>query len=91
MSDYTYIGLVAAFCTTVAFFPQVWQVFKTGNVDGISIPMYSIFTVGVAFWLLYGVVLKDPPMIIANVITLVLAGTVLLLVVKKRVWDKRPR
>lgn len=84
MEPVTLIGLMAACCTTVAFIPQVIQILRTGNVDGISLMMYSVFTVGVTCWLIYGLALEDLPMILANTITLILAGMVLVLTILKR-------
>ena len=84
MEPVTLIGLMAACCTTVAFIPQVIQILRTGNVDGISLMMYSVFTCGVTCWLIYGLALEDLPMILANTITLILAGMVLILTVLKR-------
>ena len=80
----TLIGLTAAFCTTAAFIPQVIQILRTGNVEGISLLMYSIFTCGVAMWLTYGIILEDLPMLLANLITLILALAVLILTIRKR-------
>ena len=71
------IGSVAAVLTTVSFVPQVWHSLKTRDVSGISLGMYSVFTVGVALWLLYGILLLAWPLIIANSITLALAATIL--------------
>jgi MtN3 and saliva related transmembrane protein len=73
------IGSVAAVLTTASFVPQAWHSFKTRDVSGISLSMYSVFTVGVALWLLYGVLLQSWPLIIANSITLALAATILVL------------
>ncbi|WP_432474222.1 SemiSWEET transporter [Amphritea sp. HPY] len=84
MEPVTLIGLLAACCTTVAFIPQVIQILRTGNVDGISLMMYSVFTIGVTCWLIYGLALDDLPMILANTITLILAGMVLALTILKR-------
>ena len=84
MDATTLIGLTAAFCTTAAFIPQVIQILRTGNVEGISLLMYSIFTCGVAMWLTYGIILKDLPMLLANLITLILALAVLILTIRKR-------
>lgn len=84
MEPVTLIGLLAACCTTVAFIPQVIQILRTGNVDGISLMMYSVFTCGVTCWLIYGLALEDLPMILANTITLILAGMVLILTILKR-------
>ena len=71
------IGSVAAMLTTASFIPQAWHSFKTRDVSGISLGMYSVFTVGVALWLLYGVLLQSWPLMIANTITLLLASAIL--------------
>ncbi len=84
MEPITVVGMIAAFCTTSAFIPQVVQILRTGNVDGISLQMYSIFTMGVALWLGYGIFLQKSPIIISNVITLALALSVLGLTITKR-------
>lgn len=71
------LGYAAASLTTVSFIPQAWLSFRTGDVSGISVGMYSCFTVGVALWLAYGLVLSAWPIVIANAITLVLALAIL--------------
>ena len=71
------IGSIAAVLTTASFVPQAWHSFKTRDVSGISLGMYSVFTLGVALWLLYGVLLQSWPLIIANCITLALAAAIL--------------
>ncbi len=73
------IGSLAATLTTVSFIPQVWQVWRTRHTKDISLAMYASFTLGVALWLGYGILLQAWPIIIANSITLLLAGTVLAL------------
>jgi MtN3 and saliva related transmembrane protein len=71
------IGALAACLTTVSFVPQAWLSFRTRDVSGVSLLMYSVFTVGVALWLAYGWLLNSWPMMIANTITLVLALMIL--------------
>src|SRR5689334_17041708 len=71
------IGTVAAVLTTGSFIPQAWLTFRTRDVSGISLGMYSAFTLGVALWLVYGVALGSWPMTVANVITLGLAVGIL--------------
>lgn len=73
------IGYAAATLTTLAFIPQTLHSWRSRDLSGVSLGMYSLFTMGVAFWLLYGVVLESWPIIIANAITLALAGSVLFL------------
>jgi MtN3 and saliva related transmembrane protein len=71
------IGSLAAMLTTASFLPQVWQVWKTRQTKDVSLGMYAIFTLGIALWLVYGLLLGTWPIIIANGITLLLAGTIL--------------
>jgi len=70
-------GYSAAFLTTIAFVPQASHSWKTRDLSGISLPMYSLFTVGVACWLVYGIAINSMPVILANGVTLVLAAIVL--------------
>ena len=71
-----WIGYLAASLTTLSFVPQALHTFRTRDVRGISLGMYSVFTSGVALWLAYGVVLQAWPIVIANAITLVLASAI---------------
>lgn len=71
------VGSLAAVLTTVSFLPQAWHSFKTKDVSGVSLGMYSVFTVGVALWLVYGLLLRAWPIVVANVITLGLALAIL--------------
>jgi len=71
------IGMVAGTLSTVAFVPQVWRIWKTRSARDLSLPMYLIFTAGVALWLAYGLMLGAAPIIVCNGLTLLLAGTVL--------------
>lgn len=77
MNPHDVVGTLAATLTTVAFVPQVWQVWRTRHTADISLAMYGLFSAGVALWLLYGILLGAWPIIIANSITLLLAGSVL--------------
>jgi MtN3 and saliva related transmembrane protein len=82
MSSLEWIGGIAATLTTCSFIPQVLRVWRTKHTKDISLLMYSLFTLGVALWLVYGVLLDAWPIIIANSITLLLAGTVLVLKIR---------
>lgn len=74
-----FVGTFAATCTTLAFIPQAVQSYRTRDLSGISLPMYSIFTAGVAMWLVYGLLKQDWPIIIANSITVALSAMILVL------------
>ena len=78
----TVVGYIAAILTTISFLPQAIKTIKEKNTEGISLVMYSLFTIGVFMWLVYGLFLKDTPIIVANGLTLVLAVTILTLKIK---------
>ena len=77
MPDSDLIGYCAAFLTTCSFAPQAWLTFRTRDVRGISLGMYSVFAVGVALWLAYGLMLHAWPIVAANAVTLALALAIL--------------
>jgi len=76
------IGLVAATCTTAAFVPQVYKVFRTKSTKDISLTMYLILLVGSLLWLYYGLVIDSLAIILANSVTGVLILAVLFLKLK---------
>ncbi|MBX3043447.1 MAG: SemiSWEET transporter [Candidatus Kapabacteria bacterium] len=76
VSIYGYLG---ATCTTVSFIPQIIKILKEKEAKDISIGMYLIFTFGVMMWLVYGILLNEYPIIIANTLTLSFAVTILIL------------
>lgn len=73
------IGTLAAVLTTASFVPQAWLTWRTRNVAGISLGMYSAFTLGVALWLIYGLLLQAWPIVLANAVTLTLASAILVM------------
>jgi len=73
------IGYLAAILTTCSFVPQAWLTLRTRDVSGISAGMYSVFTAGVALWLVYGWLTDAWPVIVANAITLALASFILVM------------
>ncbi len=79
----TLLGYPAAFLTTVAFVPQAWQSWRTRDLSGVSLPMYALFTTGVALWLGYGLAIGSLPVIAANSVTLALASVVLWLKIRQ--------
>ncbi len=71
------IGYIAAILTTFSFLPQAIRTIKTKDTSGLSLQMYSMFTLGVLFWLIYGIQLGEIPIILANAVTLLLSSIVL--------------
>ncbi len=77
-----YFGLVAGICTTISFLPQVLKIWRTKSVYDISLLTYLIFTFGVANWLIYGLIIREKPIILANTVTLILCLLILIGIVK---------
>ena len=77
MDFYTIIGLMAGFCTTVAFLPQAIKTWQTKSAKDLSLGMYSIFCLGIILWLVYGLLVNDLPVILANFASLILATSIL--------------
>ena len=73
----TLVGMSGATLTTVAFLPQAIKVIKTRSTRDLSLGMSVLFVVGVACWLVYGVLLSELPIIIGNAVTFVLATLIL--------------
>jgi MtN3 and saliva related transmembrane protein len=71
------VGLGAAACTTVAYVPQVVKAWRTRSTADISLYMFLLMVTGIALWLIYGLVIHDLPLIVSNIVTLCLTGTVL--------------
>lgn len=77
MSLVTLLGLLAGACTTIAFVPQLLKTWRSKSAKDVSLGMFLIFCVGVLLWLIYGILTEDFPVIMANTVTLMLAGTIL--------------
>ena len=78
------IGYLAAVLTICSFVPQAWLTLRTRDVSGISLGMYAVFTTGVALWLLYGWLTDAWPVVLANAVTLALAGSILVMKLRFR-------
>ena len=74
-----WLGFVAAFLTTTSFIPQTIQIIRTRKTEDISTTMYAMLVGGIILWLIYGLKKKDWPLIVANIVTLLLSGSVLIL------------
>ena len=72
------LGLIGALLTTVSFLPQVIKVFKTRSTKDISAGMFALFVIDFFVWLIYGILIKDIPLIIANSFALGEATTILI-------------
>ena len=76
-SEVELIGFVAAFCTTMAFVPQLVRVVKLKSAREISLGTFLLFSVGVTLWLMYGIYTGSKPVIASNVVTLALSVSIM--------------
>lgn len=74
-----YLGFAAGLITTISFVPQLVRIYRTKSGGDISAWMMLLFGTGISLWLVYGVIIKSPPIIAANAITLVLVLVILVL------------
>jgi MtN3 and saliva related transmembrane protein len=77
-----WVGYAAAALTTAAFVPQAWLSWRSRDLSGVSLGMYSVFTLGIALWLAYGWLLEAWPIVAANAITLALSLLILALKIR---------
>lgn len=82
MMNMEWAGYLAAAMTTLAFVPQAIKTIRSKDTRSISLGMYVVFTTGIGFWLVYGIALNSMPMILANIVTFLLSGTILALKLK---------
>jgi len=78
----TLLGLIAATLTTASFLPQAIKTIKTRHTKDLSLGMYVLLTTGASLWLIYGILIEDLPIILANGITLIFIITILILIIK---------
>ena len=84
MTTIDLLGFVAGTLTTCAFWPQLRKTWVTKSAGDVSLGMLAIFSTGVCLWLLYGLVLEAWPIILANFVTLLLTGAILVLKLRYR-------
>ena len=60
-----------------SFFPQAYKTVRSGDTKALSLPMCLLLTIGISAWLVYGLLTRDGPLIVANGITLLPTAVVL--------------
>ncbi|AFZ55493.1 SemiSWEET transporter [Cyanobacterium aponinum AL20118] len=73
----TIIGLMAGSLTTISFLPQAIKTWRSKSAKDISLAMFLCFCLGVVLWIIYGLFIMDIPVLVTNIVTLILAGTIL--------------
>ena len=80
----TFLGLVAGTLTTLSFLPQLLKAWKSRSTHDISFGMLALFSAGLVLWIVYGLIVADVPVIMANSVTLVFVGLILVLKLRYR-------
>lgn len=78
------LGIIAGTLTTVSFIPQVLKIYRRKDAKDLSLATFCIFSCGVFFWLAYGIMIKEWPVILANSITLVLISLIIAMKIRYR-------
>ncbi len=77
MDAVTVVSLFAATLSMVSYVPQAWTIIRSRSTDGISLKMYLITVAGFITWLIYGVLMRQPAIIVQNIICLALSSFIL--------------
>lgn len=72
-------GTIGAVLTTACWVPQATKIIRDRDTRSISLAATTAFTVGIVFWLVYGVAIIDWPLIVSNAVTLALMAVILAL------------
>ena len=78
------LGIMAGTLTTISFIPQVIKLYRTKDAKGLSIATFCLFSCGVFLWLVYGILIHEWPVILANGITLVLIFMIIIMRIRYR-------
>lgn len=84
MDTTTILGTVAGTLTTLSLLPQVVRIWQSRSADDVSSTTFATMSFGIALWTVYGVLIRSTPVVVFNIITLVLALTILALKVRFR-------
>ncbi len=78
------IGIIAGICTSTAVIAQIYKSLKTKTVDDVSPIMFTVLVIGIGLWVVYGIIIKDFPIILTNSLALLLHFFMCLLIMKYR-------
>jgi MtN3 and saliva related transmembrane protein len=85
----TILGIFAGLLTSCSFIPQAYKVIKTKRTQDISIPMYSLCTVGVVIWIIYGLMINDFAIMLTNIVTFVPTLIILVITINNQMKIKQ--
>ena len=85
MDTATAVGSLAAFCTTISYYPQLKKCWETGQAGDLSLKMFLILSAGIALWVVYGILKPDYVVIAANSVSLLLLCGILFFKLRERI------
>lgn len=91
MDQFVIIGLVAGLITTLGYVPQVIKGYRSGSMEDVSLYMPLMLMVGMSLWLAYGIILKDPPIIFWNAVSVILNVVIILMKLRYGGRNKKER
>jgi MtN3 and saliva related transmembrane protein len=85
-----FIGIVAGICTTLAIIPQILKAWQTKEVKDISKGMFAILITGVSLWTIYGILINDMAIILANGVSVLLNSSLLYILIRYKRGNTKP-
>ena len=85
----TFLGIFAGLLTSCSFIPQAYKVIKTKRTQDISLPMYSLCTIGVFIWIIYGLMINDLAVLLTNIVTFVPTLIILIITFNNQIRNKK--
>ena len=82
MTYITIIGFIAGGLTAISFLPQILQIYRTRQARDLSLPMFTVLTIGIFLWIVYGILSKSLPVVIANSIAFVFCSYIVIMKIK---------
>jgi MtN3 and saliva related transmembrane protein len=90
MEDFVYfadvIGIIAGILVLSSFIPQLHKAYKTKSMSDVSIYLMALIASGMFLWVVYGIIRKDPVIIVTNASGFIL--NIILMILKLR-YDKQ--
>jgi len=83
------VGLIATVFTTGAYVPQALKIIKTKSTQSLSVPTYTMISIGSAMWVYYAFTREDIPVMIANGVTGMLTIAILILKFSAKKVEKK--
>lgn len=68
MSKIAILTTIFGTIMALGYFPQAYRIWKLKSAESISLSMFTIFSIGSACWLVYGISIHDIPLTISSIV-----------------------